>query len=46
MKELLKNKFMIAIMVFMLGVSFVDSTNHQAKGMTEEKTEIMYYETK
>lgn len=46
MKELLKNKFMISIMVFMIGFSYITSNNFSTTKMEENNISISYNETK
>ncbi len=46
MKEMIKSKFMIGFVVFVVGFTYMNST--QMKGMMEDESnvEIMYNETK
>ena len=42
MKELITNKFMIMIMVFMIGFSYITSNNFSSSKMEENTTDVSY----
>lgn len=46
MKEMLKSKFMIGFVVFVVGFSFVSSNQFSVLEEETENVEIMYVETK
>lgn len=46
MKEMLKSKFMIGFVVFVVGFSFVSSNHFSVLEEETENVEIMYAETK
>lgn len=46
MKEIAKSKFMIGFVVFVLGVSYINSTQMNILKENDTTNEIMYAETK
>lgn len=46
MKEIAKSKFMIGFVVFVLGVSYINSTQMNILKENDTTNEIMYVETK
>lgn len=46
MKEIVTNKLMIGVMVFMIGFSYIASSNFQTARMDENKTDVSYEEAK